>query len=236
MGHQCGNCKKYGHGQMECGNTILIDQLEELYGKDELPYTKRCNIYMCKYRWSHSTPSHNCSKCNKNHGKNVCPLNLQNINYEVEYKIDCPICKVKNKIYKNQKKVNGIEDKCIICLENPIEIFLPNCGHTCICSKCLEDTNKFKDILRDEDILQEVDINKEIIDQAKIRLENKEKSYCIILVGQGCSFYIRKKKLDSPLEGFFMHGDMWGQYGPGCDDRYKLDYFVKGYNLIQSNL
>lgn len=85
-------------------------------------------------------------------------------------------------------------------------------------------------------ILYENDIDNNIIKQAKLILYNKKKAYCIIFVGHGVSLYIRKYQKDSQLEGFIMHGNMWGQYGPLYDDRYKLDYFVKGYNLIQSNL
>ena len=30
LGHLCGKCGKYGHGQMECGNQIQIDRLKDL--------------------------------------------------------------------------------------------------------------------------------------------------------------------------------------------------------------
>lgn len=234
LGHQCGNCKEFGHGRYECGNQPLIDELYELYKNDRLSYNNRCTISNCRYSWSHTRASHHCRKCNKNHGYSDCPQNPKNVKEgkkEIEFKIKCPICRVENNIFEGYKKVFGLQDKCKVCFDNCIDIFLPDCGHACLCLECLD---KMNELVIDIDILEEQDINEGIVKLAHKILKNiTEKSYCIIYAGQGCSYYIRRKDSVSPVHGFFMHGDAWGQYGPNGDDRPKLKYFTRGYKLVK---
>jgi len=71
-GHKCSTCNQYGHGQLECGDNIKISSLRDFY-EEKLPIKQHCNFIDCKYRWSHNTRSHNCSKCFKNHSSKECP-------------------------------------------------------------------------------------------------------------------------------------------------------------------
>lgn len=50
--------------------------------------------------------------------------------------VRCPICRVESQIPSSQKRVYGVQEKCIICQDRVVEVYLPACGHTCVCSKC----------------------------------------------------------------------------------------------------
>ena len=65
-GHQCGTCKEFGHGQLECGCFEKIDALNE-YRDEELPQDKWCEFDYCETRKYHTTQSHFCAFCNRSH-------------------------------------------------------------------------------------------------------------------------------------------------------------------------
>lgn len=69
--HQCGKCKKYGHGQTECNNIKKINNLKQ-YCNDILPDNIQCTVIDCNNRHTHTSDSHICSKCNKRHLENEC--------------------------------------------------------------------------------------------------------------------------------------------------------------------
>ena len=66
IAHRCGTCGKYGHGQIECKNESLKNALKQYYN-DTLLKKYHCTIEGCRRPWSHSTKSHHCHKCGKNH-------------------------------------------------------------------------------------------------------------------------------------------------------------------------
>ena len=223
IGHKCGTCGKYGHGQMECNDIEAISNLEKYYS-EQLPKEKHCNIESCKYKWSHCNLAHHCHKCNMSHGSKQCKIKTEedflrdkrdlynlldtnklnfikeNINnnkyleiylgmgsniyvrnknnkieflymhsdywgqygptidhskyYEafikhiniVEYEptyyhcdkiIKCPICRTKNKT-SEILEVKGSSEKCSVCLENNIELYLSKCYHSCLCKTCFK--------------------------------------------------------------------------------------------------
>jgi hypothetical protein len=75
--HCCGKCLRYGHGQIECEDTILIDRLKE-YDNDRMLIN--CNVKDCIDPATHSTKGHGCRFCNKK-SKHLlrCPKNGINI-------------------------------------------------------------------------------------------------------------------------------------------------------------
>ena len=124
-GHKCGKCGIYGHGIIECNDFLLRNELNKHYN-DILKENDRCSYTNCKYNFLHKTQSHHCETCGLlGHNKLNC------------YKtIKCPICRTDNNIKFGQKKIYGSTDICSICLNNNVEIYLPNCGHCCICYNC----------------------------------------------------------------------------------------------------
>lgn len=64
-GHQCGSCGKYGHGRIECGNTLLCDKLKNVSENQYLSDNNMCSVNHCKYSKYHTLEGHLCSICNK---------------------------------------------------------------------------------------------------------------------------------------------------------------------------
>lgn len=80
-GHRCGSCGQYGHGKFECGKADEIQKLGE-FDSHKLPDHMHCDIYGCKYPWSHTKGVHHCSKCGNNHSSKKCYI--QEINYFID--------------------------------------------------------------------------------------------------------------------------------------------------------
>jgi hypothetical protein len=70
-GHQCGKCKKFGHGQTECMDSYKINELKK-YHNDKLPDNLQCTNNNCDHRHNHTSDSHICSKCSKRHFEDNC--------------------------------------------------------------------------------------------------------------------------------------------------------------------
>ena len=76
IGHKCGTCGEYGHGQLECGNIQMINELKNRTQYDRLPQHKHCTILGCRFFWSHTNQSHHCSMCGgRNHSQIECNQN-----------------------------------------------------------------------------------------------------------------------------------------------------------------
>ena len=71
IGHKCGLCHKYGHGQIECNNPERIHWLSQ-FNNDKLEKNDYCTFTKCNHKWSHTTKSHHCHKCFKNHHSDDC--------------------------------------------------------------------------------------------------------------------------------------------------------------------
>jgi hypothetical protein len=235
-GHKCGNCKMYGHGIIECNNPNKKTKLTCSLG-DILPSTLQCKFGNCKYKQYHTSDGHHCLMCHERlHDISTCPLN-PNITKKIKIILDikCPLCKQNNKININQQQIYGLTDKCLVCLENNVEIFFPNCGHVCVCVSCFkkittpivsDSINVFDDI-RDEKILLQQNYQ---LDKINSILPNYP-SYIIIDEGMGCCSFIRRLNSTTLIEGLFNHSD----------DVYsdlklkKLDDFIDGYCLISNH-
>ena len=78
FGHKCGKCGNYGHGQIECGNSILINRLLK-YRNQVIPIHNRCNVINCNNNKLHKTIGHQCKKCNRYHSEENCIIQPFNI-------------------------------------------------------------------------------------------------------------------------------------------------------------
>lgn len=70
--HKCGKCGKFGHGQAECHNSFMIDQLKSNSVTIKLPHALYCKSLSCPCPWSHTSESHYCSQCQERHLESAC--------------------------------------------------------------------------------------------------------------------------------------------------------------------
>jgi hypothetical protein len=218
--HLCGSCKTYGHGNIECKNEKSINYLKK-YLNDTMSYDNRCEFAGCNNRLYHTTEGHHCDNCfERLHSIETCPLLVKNdIVNNVNNIVICPLCKTENTIASNQSKIYGVDDLCAICMDNKIDVFLPNCGHLCLCTECKDKLDK--------------NINKKNfgvtpdnydIDTLKKIFKNYP-SYTMINQARGYNCIIRRLNDDSDIEYLIFDNDMDTSSN-----------FIKGYAFVRYNL
>lgn len=77
VGHKCGKCGGYGHGQIECGDLAAIRNLSFYFPETVAP-EDRCSATFCPNSATHTTAGHVCAFCDCRediHLKN-CPNNV----------------------------------------------------------------------------------------------------------------------------------------------------------------
>ena len=79
IAHRCGSCNQYGHGQIECTNHTLKQDLIRFLD-DRMPSQLYCGFDGCSYPTSHSSESHHCFRCGQRgtHSAPQCRLNRNN--------------------------------------------------------------------------------------------------------------------------------------------------------------
>lgn len=203
VGHECGKCHQYGHGQYECSRRENITYSLT----DRIPRDNWCQITGCNYKQYHVTMGHFCGTCRKWGDACLCALKT----------VKCPVCRTENK-YANvdSLKIFGISQKCSICMEKDIEVCLPICKHACLCKSCLS-------TITNGEQKDELD---HVMSSAQERLGNRNNVYVVEYVGQGCVWYM--KRVGDEITGFFLHGDNHGQYGEETNDIPRLEEFLSG--------
>jgi hypothetical protein len=231
QGHKCGKCNDYGHGMIECSNPVLLSELYSNSMHDFFPKYKYCNFGGCKQSKIHSSEGHHCEGCNERlYSVNTCPNCAPNPLHCENIEITCPLCKQNNTILSTQKKVYGLSDNCVVCMNNNVEVFLPNCGHVCLCYSCVHLLKKkidtFNDI-RDEShlIRQHYDI-----EEFKSYLQIYP-SYIFVDEGMGCCSLVRRLNVDSTIQALFVHSD--DHYSLSKSN--KIGEFIAGYCKITTN-
>ena len=226
LGHRCGICKCYGHGQIECNNNVKKKQLKHITKDDKLPQNKYCTITDCKFKHLHTTRAHHCNRCGQNHSIKTCPL-VVGIKPNNDYIVECPLCRTNNIIKLTQKQIYGCDNICCICKINKVTVFFPECGHVCVCFDCFKKIDKSVYVGNDY-IKNEADIPLNIITRVKkIFKGHKCKIHTQTYGGMGCTWYIRRDFEDGELIGFFLHSDNQGQYG--VNHIPSAEKFVEGY-------
>lgn len=126
--HHCGTCGTTGHGQMECGNLVKIqDLVNHPLFQQELPRSMWCTVEHCPSIKTHTTASHHCHVCGLHGRTNHRP-------WCSERTASCPLCKVAST--SRRQVFTGSE--CIVCMEpGPVVVF-EACAHAIVCKACVE--------------------------------------------------------------------------------------------------
>lgn len=222
--HYCGLCKKQGHGIIECGDNTKINKLTYYYNYKLPDFEEECLFGECiiNNMKTHKTQSHICTVCyNRLHSYETCPLNINKIN------IKCPICRINNtKIFK----IYGSEDKCVVCFDN-VEIFLPECGHNCLCLKCSKSLNtNINHNINQNEIFNELTLYNKKYNISIIKdLLYEFPSYIILLEKNNKNYIVvRRLNKSSELEGLFINFHM---------NRLELyEKFINGYCKVKLSL
>ena len=216
LGHLCGICKNYGHGEMECNNNNYKNLLLK-YHSDNLSENDKCKFGGCNTCYHHKTESHHCNYCNERfHSPNTCPKLLNIID------IMCPLCKTKNILSLTKDKIFGLEDKCKVCMDNTIELLLPMCKHGCLCIKCAKIMNNSNTIENIENINSLINRNYNIDYIQSLMKETP--SYIMIREDFDNIIYIRRLNNNCETEVLLFHIDQIN------DNR--QNNFINGYLQI----
>lgn len=248
QGHQCGTCKEYGHGQVECNNPNKIQQLKQCI--ETLDENIRCTKPNCLNRQHHQPSAHLCVSCWKYGDACNCEVGVlqdtcyicgdkhetHKCEFRINTKYDCPTCRTKCESKDDRKTF--CQTTCTICLEIVDSIISSKCGHTCcpLCHKKLLDQNQNQD--QDQNIETKEEIRfRSLLEGGVYREINTrfagvtDKVSTIVNAGMGCVYFVRTSG-DGTFTGYFMHNDNWGQYGERCDDRPKLARFLHGFRFV----
>lgn len=149
--------------------------------------------------------------------------------------VNCPICRKANRIPSDQTRVSGVENRCVICWDKNSEIFMPTCGHVCLCYECIETLHQANHAATDSTSnIFEFHPSTNARHRAVIEnLMGQEEGsiYVIIPAGMGCMWYFKRNGVGQPIDEFFMHSDNWGQYGSQTDHRSQLNAFIDGFRF-----
>ena len=137
-----------------------------------------------------------------------------------------------NVIKKPFQKIYGCDNICSICLDKNVDIFLPKCGHVCMCFECLEKIDINKNLVdSDFKIYIQSELPLHIIRSCKQKFFNcNEKVYTSEYGGMGCTWYLRRDFKDGEILGVFLHSDFQGQYG--INHIPYINNFIEGYRNI----
>ena len=109
--HKCGKCGRFGHGQIECHNSFMIEQLKSNSVTIKLPHVSYCTSLTCPCPWTHTSESHYCSQCQDRHCESVCtmgcvimgdPEEIQRVIQEARTKFGSTPGKIFTTIYSGQ--------------------------------------------------------------------------------------------------------------------------------------
>ena len=125
--HQCGICKQFGHGHLECGKQKKIDKLKSIFPADSVPPGSfSCDVPGCSAPSTHARQAHVCDICDVRGGC-MCKVSLS---------AECPTCKQVSIVDCTMPIFTGAE--CIICYEpGPVVVF-SGCRHANVCKSCAD--------------------------------------------------------------------------------------------------
>lgn len=119
--HQCSRCGEFGHGIRACpGYLAFIARMNDIG----------------EFSIDNSSIVSGDDDNGGDGGDGGADAKEDNDEDYIKYKIECPMCKQTSDVMASQKKVFGAEKECIVCMDEISSVYLPQCGHICLCDTC----------------------------------------------------------------------------------------------------
>lgn len=171
-----------------------------------------CKVKGCRYSTLHVTSSHQCGKCKfLGHGQIECDDKKKKKHLETFHDDSFHVhdyCTEIGCTFPETHKTDG--HCCLYCGKRD--------GHMKLCPS-INTKTIFTNPLQ-------IPIESYIIGVAE-KKNIKIGFYITEFAGMGSSWFIRNH--NGKLEYFFMHGDLWGQYGEDTSEIPRLNCFLRGY-------
>lgn len=184
--------------------------------------TPLCKVHGCRYTNTHIAAGHRCGSCGQfGHGQVECDNPATYAKLMIETKED----DLPKMMHCSSNECTGPHNHtieahiCLVCSEqHPRE--------ECPISPAEKRSNHNGNIVAESTS----DFFSSQFEHAREQFGDRAgKVYSVCYGGMGCSLYVKRSSPTSPLYGYFMHSDSWGQYGPGSDDSPTLELFLKGF-------
>lgn len=257
--HVCGQCHQFGHGVVECGHAEQIAQLAEDHSGQVMPYAERCDVMGCPNRKTHSSGSHICRQCQQRHDETHCrrgvtaplyphapahapapvplhapsppPVSVPVTPPSSPQEITCPICRQVNQIPPDQSQVYGVDMTCVICRDAPSRLFLPKCGHICLCLECgelLAQAHRERQQPADHSLVwgRPEPPPRDLVE--RIMGPQEGSIYTVISAGMGCLWYVKRPSTRDPIETYIVDAEDWSS----PERLHQLRQFITGYSEV----
>lgn len=137
--HRCGTCGDFGHGQLECSNPALRDELRSVVARERSVPTRHtgyaCTVCGCRAPHTHDSTAHFCTTCTQR-GTCLCPPPVVRAPATIDLTNDstvvCPHCRQTCTI----GEVVFTDAACCVCLEDVPLVVLQPCRHARVCEAC----------------------------------------------------------------------------------------------------
>ena len=126
--HRCGTCGARGHGQLECGNTQSIDDLNNRANAGPPTVATPCDVDGCADPHTHCADAHHCDTCQRRGRGCAC---------SVARHVECPLCKTVN-IANPARRVFSNASCCVCFGDGAPLVLFDTCMHACVCAACLQ--------------------------------------------------------------------------------------------------
>lgn len=136
LGHKCGTCFAFGHGQMECGNEAQQRSLFFGFCDDVMPDHEKCRVAGCSAPEMHATCAHHCACGRRGGGGPCCAVEVEETEGSARGVVmrTCPHCKQFGEVDLDFEVYTGSD--CCVCYESRPLVVFRACRHAQVCVDC----------------------------------------------------------------------------------------------------
>ena len=142
--HHCSKCNGRGHSQFYCTSNIVNSNTSSWsLSPPSTPINNIMpNVDLSGY--NNIIPNVNLSELNESLSINSSnpsaslEIHINDIQKytDLDYLLDCPLCRKENVVNLENDRIYGLEEKCKVCTVNSIELNFKSCKHAILCKEC----------------------------------------------------------------------------------------------------